>query len=108
MFGGISCSHTGKCTIPPSLPSPSASPKVLSICAMLSCGNSVFYRPKDHAVHADNARLNFARGGGGDHGTLMRVYSQWVETNYSTQVSYHAYVTAEAAHASHVICRCRC
>lgn len=53
---------------------------------MLSCGNSVFYRPKDHAVHADNARLNFARGGGGDHGTLMRVYNQWVETNYSTQV----------------------
>lgn len=59
---------------------------MLSICAMLSCGNSVFYRPKDHAVHADNARLNFARGGGGDHGTLMRVYNQWVETNYSTQV----------------------
>ncbi|CAN0526171.1 unnamed protein product, partial [Ectocarpus sp. 8 AP-2014] len=29
--------------------------EVLSICAMLSCGNSVFYRPKDHAVHADNA-----------------------------------------------------
>lgn len=61
-------------------------PQVLSICAMLSCGNSVFYRPKDHAVHADNARLNFARGGGGDHGTLMRVYNQWVDTNYSTQV----------------------
>lgn len=55
---------------------------------MLSCGNSVFYRPKDHAVHADNARLNFARGGGGDHGTLMRVYNQWVDTNYSTQVGF--------------------
>lgn len=60
---------------------------MLSICAMLSCGNSVFYRPKDHAVHADNARLNFARGGGGDHVTLMRVYNEWVDTNYSTQVS---------------------
>ncbi|CAM9299185.1 unnamed protein product [Scytosiphon promiscuus] len=59
---------------------------------MLSCGNSVFYRPKDHAVHADNARLNFARGGGGDHGTLMRVYNQWVETNYSTQWCYENYV----------------
>ncbi|CAM9385113.1 unnamed protein product [Ectocarpus sp. 12 AP-2014] len=66
--------------------------EVLSICAMLSCGNSVFYRPKDHAVHADNARLNFARGGGGDHGTLMRVYNQWVETNYSTQWCYENYV----------------
>ncbi|CAM9149306.1 unnamed protein product, partial [Choristocarpus tenellus] len=29
--------------------------EILSICSMLSCGNSVFYRPKDQAVHADNA-----------------------------------------------------
>lgn len=56
---------------------------------MLSCGGSVFYRPKDHAVHADNARINFARGGGGDHVTLMRVYNQWVDTNYSTQVRFY-------------------
>jgi len=32
---------------------------------MLSLGASVFYRPKEKAVHADTARLNFARGGGG-------------------------------------------
>ena len=35
-------------------------------------GSSVFYRPKDKAVHADNAKLNFARGGGGDHLALLR------------------------------------
>jgi HrpA-like RNA helicase len=25
-------------------------------------GSSVFYRPKDKAVHADNAKINFSRG----------------------------------------------
>jgi pre-mRNA-splicing factor ATP-dependent RNA helicase DHX16 len=33
----------------------------LAVCAMLSIGNSVFYRPKDKAVHADNARVAFNR-----------------------------------------------
>jgi pre-mRNA-splicing factor ATP-dependent RNA helicase DHX16 len=63
-----------------------------TIAAMLSINNSVFYRPKDKAVHADNARMNFARGGGGDHLTLMRCYNQWAETNYSTQWCYENYL----------------
>nr|CCA18013.1 predicted protein putative [Albugo laibachii Nc14] len=66
--------------------------EVMTICAMLSVNNSIFYRPKDKAVHADNARLNFARGGGGDHITLLNVYNQWVETNYSTQWTYENFV----------------
>lgn len=37
-------------------------------------------------MHADQMKLNFARGGGGDHLSLMRVYNEWVNTNYSTQV----------------------
>lgn len=68
------------------------SSEVLTICSMLSVGSSVFYRPKDKAVHADNARMNFARGGGGDHLLLMRCYSQWVETDYSTQWCYENYI----------------
>ena len=39
--------------------------EVLSVVSMLSVGASVFYRPKEKAVHADTARMNFARGGGG-------------------------------------------
>lgn len=39
--------------------------EVVTIVSMLSIGSSVFYRPKDKAVHADNAKINFARGGGG-------------------------------------------
>jgi pre-mRNA-splicing factor ATP-dependent RNA helicase DHX16 len=27
---------------------------------MLSVGNSIFYRPKEKAIHADNARKNFS------------------------------------------------
>lgn len=66
--------------------------EILSIVSMLSIGGSVFYRPKDRAVHADNARLNFARGGGGDHLTVLRCYAQWVETEYSTQWCFENYV----------------
>jgi pre-mRNA-splicing factor ATP-dependent RNA helicase DHX16 len=40
---------------------------------MLSVGNSVFYRPKEKAIHADNARKNFFRPGG-DHMTLLNVF----------------------------------
>ena len=65
--------------------------EILTIVAMLSIGSSVFYRPKEKAVHADNARLNFGRGGGGDHLCLMRCYNEWVDTNYSTQWCYENY-----------------
>ncbi len=66
--------------------------EVLTIVSMLSIGSSVFFRPKDRAMHADNAKLNFARGGGGDHLTLMRCYNEWVESAYSTQWCYENYL----------------
>jgi pre-mRNA-splicing factor ATP-dependent RNA helicase DHX16 len=65
---------------------------VITILAMLTVGNSIFYRPKDRAVHADNARFNFARGGGGDHLALLRCYQQWEESNFSTQWCYENFV----------------
>ena len=46
---------------------------IISIAAMLSVGNSIFYRPKDKQVHADNARLNFHTGNVGDHMALLKV-----------------------------------
>ncbi|MCI39880.1 pre-mRNA-splicing factor ATP-dependent RNA helicase DHX16-like, partial [Trifolium medium] len=36
--------------------------EIISIAAMLSVGNSIFYCPKDKQVHADNARMNFHTG----------------------------------------------
>eukprot|EP00934_Nitzschia_sp_Nitz4_P003663 Nitzschia sp. Nitz4//scaffold88_size82704//18090//21395//NITZ4_005285-RA/size82704-processed-gene-0.65-mRNA-1//-1//CDS//3329559473//3653//frame0 len=65
---------------------------VLSTVAMLSLGASVFYRPKEKAVHADTARLNFARGGGGDHISLMRCYNDWASTDYSTAWCFENFV----------------
>ena len=56
--------------------------QIITICAMLSVGNSVFYRPKEKMIHADNAHKNFIRPGG-DHMRLLNVYEQWKETNYS-------------------------
>ncbi|MCL7051385.1 hypothetical protein MKW94_029492 [Papaver nudicaule] len=75
------------------------SEEVISIAAMLSIGNSIFYRPKDKQVHADNARLNFHNDGSvtvGDHIALLRVYSSWMETNFSTQWCYENYIQVKS------------
>ncbi|GKV11200.1 hypothetical protein SLEP1_g22472 [Rubroshorea leprosula] len=68
------------------------SDEIISIAAMLSIGNSIFYRPKDKQVHADNARMNFHTGNVGDHIALLKVYNSWRETNYSTQWCYENYI----------------
>ncbi|MBA0701143.1 hypothetical protein Goari_022256 [Gossypium aridum] len=68
------------------------SDEVISIAAMLSVGNSIFYRPKGEQVHADHARMSFHTGNVGDHIALMNVYNSWRETNYSTQWCYENYV----------------
>ncbi|TKY49698.1 putative pre-mRNA-splicing factor ATP-dependent RNA helicase DHX16 [Spatholobus suberectus] len=65
---------------------------IISIAAMLSVGNSIFYRPKDKQVYADNARMNFHTGNVGDHIALLKVYNSWKETNYSTQWCYENYI----------------
>ena len=50
--------------------------QMVTIAAMLSVGNSIFYRPREKAMHADNARKNFFRAGG-DHVSLLAVFEQW-------------------------------
>lgn len=65
--------------------------QVLSIAAMLSVNATIFYRPKDKLVHADNARKNFFRPGG-DHLTLLNIYDQWAETAFSTQWCYENFI----------------
>ena len=65
--------------------------EVLSVTAMLNTGGALFYRPKDKAVHADNARLNFHRPGG-DHLPLLCVWNEWVESGYSTQWCFENFI----------------
>lgn len=55
--------------------------EALTVCAMLGVGNMLFYRPKDKAIHADNARKTFAKPGG-DPLTLLNVYEQWIDTGH--------------------------
>ncbi|KAJ3514194.1 hypothetical protein NLJ89_g2513 [Agrocybe chaxingu] len=69
----------------------SCTDEVLTIIAMLSESGSLFYRPKDKKLHADQARQNFVRPGG-DHFTLLNVWEQWAETNYSQQFCYEQFL----------------
>ncbi|RXW24506.1 hypothetical protein EST38_g1366 [Candolleomyces aberdarensis] len=65
--------------------------EVLTIISMLSESGSLFYRPKDKKLHADQARQNFVKPGG-DHFTLLNVWEQWAETNYSQQFCYEQFL----------------
>ncbi len=67
------------------------SAEIITIAAMLSNNASIFYRPKDKIIHADTARKNFFLPGG-DHLTLLNVYNQWADTDYSTQWCYENYI----------------
>ncbi|KAF8533343.1 P-loop containing nucleoside triphosphate hydrolase protein [Trichophaea hybrida] len=57
--------------------------EVLSIIAMLGEASSLFYRPKDKKIHADQARARFTNKAGGDHLSLLNIWNQWVDTNFS-------------------------
>eukprot|EP01117_Protostelium_nocturnum_P019989 TRINITY_DN880_c0_g1_i4.p1 TRINITY_DN880_c0_g1~~TRINITY_DN880_c0_g1_i4.p1 ORF type:complete len:979 (-),score=252.58 TRINITY_DN880_c0_g1_i4:309-2840(-) len=67
------------------------SEEIITIVSMLSVNNSIFYRPKDKAIHADNARKNFFQPGG-DHLSLLNVYNQWRDTEYSTQWCFENFI----------------
>ncbi|RUS17612.1 hypothetical protein BC937DRAFT_89743 [Endogone sp. FLAS-F59071] len=67
------------------------SEQIVSICAMLSVQSSLLYRPKDKKFHADKAHQNLVRPGG-DHLTLLNIWDQWVETNYSIQWCFENFV----------------
>ncbi|KAE8554601.1 hypothetical protein EYB25_003142 [Talaromyces marneffei] len=57
--------------------------EVLSIIAMLGEASALFYRPKDKKIHADSARARFTIKEGGDHLTLLNIWNQWVDSDFS-------------------------
>ncbi|XP_055921348.1 pre-mRNA-splicing factor ATP-dependent RNA helicase DHX16 [Eupeodes corollae] len=67
------------------------SEEMVSIAAMLSVNSAIFYRPKDKIIHADTARKNFNHMHG-DHLSLLQVYNQWADTDYSTQWCYENFI----------------
>ena len=56
--------------------------EIVTIVAMLGVGNSVFFSPKDKEKQAEQSRKAFASPAG-DHLTLLRVYKDWEQTQYS-------------------------
>ena len=71
------------------------SEEALTIAAMLSVNNSIFYRPKEKLLHADTSRKSFFRPGG-DHMTVLNVFNEWVEAEYSTQWCQENYIQARS------------
>ncbi|MCJ1352721.1 MAG: hypothetical protein MMC33_002705 [Icmadophila ericetorum] len=57
--------------------------EVLSIISMLGESSALFYRPKDKKIHADSARARFTVKEGGDHLTLLNIWNQWVDSDFS-------------------------
>ena len=65
--------------------------EILTVAAMMSVNSSIFYRPKDKAIHADTARKSFHHPDG-DHLTLMNVYNEWAGAEFSTQWCYEQFI----------------
>ena len=57
--------------------------EVWSVVAMLGEASALFFRPKDKKIHADSARNRFTIKDGGDHVTLLNVWNQWVDSDFS-------------------------
>lgn len=58
--------------------------EVLKIVSMLGEAAALFFRPKDKKIHADSARARFTVRDGGDHLTLLRIFEDWENADYST------------------------
>lgn len=65
--------------------------EVLTIVSMLQESASIFFRPKDKKMEADQARQNFVKTGG-DHFTLLNVFNEWADTGFSIPWTYENYV----------------
>ncbi|KAG5934099.1 hypothetical protein E4U59_006421 [Claviceps monticola] len=57
--------------------------EVLSVVSMLGEASALFFRPKDKKIHADSARNRFTVKDGGDHVTLLNIWNQWVDSDFS-------------------------
>ena len=57
--------------------------EILTIVSMLGEASTLFFRPKDKKIHADSARSRFTIKEGGDHLTLLNVFNQFVDSDYS-------------------------
>lgn len=57
--------------------------EILTIASILPESGALFFRPKDKRLHADSAHARFTIKDGGDHLTLLNVYNQWCDADFS-------------------------
>eukprot|EP01065_Artemidia_motanka_P038090 TRINITY_DN4695_c2_g1_i1.p1 TRINITY_DN4695_c2_g1~~TRINITY_DN4695_c2_g1_i1.p1 ORF type:complete len:919 (+),score=309.97 TRINITY_DN4695_c2_g1_i1:171-2927(+) len=67
------------------------SDQVVTVCSMLSVGNSIFHVPRDKKRLAQSTLRNFFKGGG-DHLALCNVYEEWADTSYSDAWCFENFV----------------
>ena len=66
--------------------------EVATVCAMLSCVDTIFYRPKEKQLLAIIVDKAFHVGDVGDHLALMNVFNSWQDCDYSTQWCFENFV----------------
>ncbi|KAM0682650.1 DEAH-box ATP-dependent RNA helicase prp22 [Mitosporidium daphniae] len=67
----------------------------LTIVAMLSVQNTIFYRPKEKAATADARKASFHRPEG-DHITLLEVFNSWKGAGFSSDWCRFNYINPRA------------
>eukprot|EP01064_Diplonema_japonicum_P034745 TRINITY_DN7309_c1_g1_i2.p1 TRINITY_DN7309_c1_g1~~TRINITY_DN7309_c1_g1_i2.p1 ORF type:complete len:917 (+),score=210.20 TRINITY_DN7309_c1_g1_i2:257-2752(+) len=67
------------------------SDQIVTICSMLSVGNSIFHVPRDKKFLAESALRNFFKGGG-DHLALCNIYEEWNDASFSEAWCYENYI----------------
>lgn len=69
------------------------SDEVLTIVAMLSVAQGIFYRPKEKQQQADQKKAKF-HDPHGDHLTLLNVYNAWKQSRFSTPWCFENFIQA--------------
>jgi ATP-dependent RNA helicase DHX8/PRP22 len=71
------------------------SDEVLTIVAMISAVQSVFYRPKEKQQQADQKKSKF-HDPHGDHLTFLNVYNGWKRSNFSNPWCFENFIEARS------------
>ena len=71
------------------------SEELLTVVAMVSAVQSVFYRPKEKQQQADQKKAKF-HDPCGDHLTLLNVYNSWRDSRFSSPWCFENFIQARA------------
>ena len=69
---------------------------LLSIVSLLGEASTLFIRPKDKKIYADSARTRFTHKEGGDHMTLLNIWNEYVDAEYSPQWCLQNYIQSKS------------